>query len=301
MIRKILAPLTGRSVDQHTLATAFLIARNLSPTLHGHVDALCVTPKPEIHAPVETASIPAALSKQLQKIAVQEQAEAIAAARAVFDGFRDRFGTVLAEFPDAAEASHPTAWWHEVTGALAEIVPEEARLSDLVVFAQDRDVVSIVGGAIEATLFNSGRPVLLAPAEDPTSIGSACAIAWDGSSVASRAVRAALPFLTQAGKVAILAAERSDLGRAGDPQRLVDYLQWHGVTASVEKISTGVEKISAGHRAISGALTETARGLGSDLLIMGAYGHSRMREMVLGGVTHDILRNLPTLPVLMAH
>jgi nucleotide-binding universal stress UspA family protein len=281
-------------VDQHTLATAFLIARNLSPTLQGHIDALCVTPKPEIHAPVETASIPAALGKQLQKIAVQEQAEAIASARAAFEDFRSRFGAVSTEFPDPADASQPTAWWNEMTGALSEIVPEEARLSDLVVFAQDPDVVSIVGGAIEATLFNSGRPVLLAPAADPTSIGTACAIAWDGSSVASRAVRAALPFLSRAGKVAILTAERSDLGRAGDPQRLVHYLQWHGVTASVEKIS-------AGHRAISGALTETAHGLGSDLLIMGAYGHSRVREMVLGGVTHDILRNIPSLPVLMAH
>jgi nucleotide-binding universal stress UspA family protein len=62
-----------------------------------------------------------------------------------------------------------------------------------------------------------------------------------------------------------------------------------------------VEKVDTNHRAISTALTETALGLGGDLLIMGAYGHSRVREMVLGGVTQDMLRAAPALPVLMAH
>jgi nucleotide-binding universal stress UspA family protein len=279
MIRKILAPLAGRPVDRHTLATAFQVAQRLG----AHVDALCVTPRAEVHAPVETASIPAALSRELLKIATEERADTVAEARAAFEAARNGAG----------------ASWGEETGTLGDVIPEEARLSDLVVFAQDPDVVSIVGNAIEATLFNSGRPLLLAPAGDPAAVGSVCVIAWAGSSVASRAVRAALPFLEQADRTVILTTDRGDKGRgdknrAADPERLIGYLGCHDVTASVEKVDTS-------HRAISTALTETALGLGGDLLIMGAYGHSRVREMVLGGVTHDMLRGAPALPVLMAH
>jgi hypothetical protein len=90
---------------------------------------------------------------------------------------------------------------------MSEIVQEEARLSDLVVLARDADGDRTTRPTIEAVIFNSGRPLLLAPSGQASAIGTAPAIAWNGSSVAARAVRAALPFF-QRGKAAILFVHR---------------------------------------------------------------------------------------------
>ena len=79
-----------------------------------------------------------------------------------------------------------------------------------------------------------------------------------------------------------------------DRNRFAPFLAGRGITATPHAVS-------AGGRSLSTALTETAVDLGCDLLVMGAYGHSRFREMVLGGVTQDILRQPPGLPILMAH
>ena len=107
-------------------------------------------------------------------------------------------------------------------------------------------------------------------------------------------VRAALPFLRQSGKAVILFTDIVEPGRAADPQRLAGYLEWHGITASIRQVTVG-------HRQVSDALIEDASGAGCDLLVMGAYGHSRVRELVLGGVTQDMLRRDTSLPILVAH
>jgi nucleotide-binding universal stress UspA family protein len=143
-------------------------------------------------------------------------------------------------------------------------------------------------------IFNSGRPLLLAPSGQASAIGTAPAIAWNGSSVAARAVRAALPFLQRVGKAVILFTDTAEPGRAADPQRLAGYLEWHGITASIRQVTVG-------HRQVSDALTESAMEAGCDLLVMGGYGHSRVRELVLGGVTQDMLRKDTNLPILIAH
>ena len=88
--------------------------------------------------------------------------------------------------------------------------------------------------------------------------------------------------------------DTAEPGRAADPQRLAGYLEWHGITASIRQVTVG-------HRQVSEALTESALEAGCDLLIMGGYGHSRVRELVLGGVTQDMLRKDTNLPILIAH
>jgi nucleotide-binding universal stress UspA family protein len=290
MIRTILAPVTGNRPDAAGLVTAFLVAE----AFQAHVDALCVTPHPELRAPIEAASIPAPLARRLVALATEEQARAAASARSVFNEISGKHGADPAQRGNEAISSQVTADWRETTGPLSEIVPEEARLADLVVLARDAEGENITRAAIETVIFNSGRPLLLAPSGQVSAIGTAPAIAWNGSAVAARAVRAALPFLRQSGKVVILFTDTAGLGRAADPQRLAGYLEWHGITASIRRVTVG-------HRQVSDALVEGASEAGCDLLVMGGYGHSRVRELVLGGVTQDILRKDTSLPILVAH
>jgi nucleotide-binding universal stress UspA family protein len=290
MIRTILAPVTGNTSDTGGLAAAFLVAE----AFQAHVDTLCIRPHPELRAPIEAASIPAPLARQLVKLATEEQARTVAAARSIFDGFSDRHGANPAQRGSEAAPGKLSASWREVTGPLSDIVQEEARLSDLVVLTRDADGNRTTGPMIEAVIFNSGRPLLLAPSRQAPAIGTAPVIAWNGSSVAARAVRAALPFLQRVGKAVILFTDTAEPGRAADPQRLARYLEWHGVMASIRQVIVG-------HQQVADALTENALEAGCDLLVMGGYGHSRVRELVLGGVTQEMLRTDTNLAILVAH
>jgi nucleotide-binding universal stress UspA family protein len=290
IMKRVLVPLTGRPPDRRALTAAFLVAERF----RGHIDGLCVMPHAEFHTPVESTALPAALTRRLTKIAQEGQAQFVTAARQTFDDYSTRHSAAMTPEAGAADADSLTAWWTEATGSLPEIVAQEARLADLVVFAQDPDVTDAMGNAIEAAVFSSGRPLVLAPAPEPASLGTAVALAWDGGPTAARAVTAALPFLRDAATVVILSAHKPGAAPTADPNRLAAYLAWHGITATPHAVS-------AGGRSLSTALTETAVELGCDLLVMGAYGHSRFREMVLGGVTQDILRQPPGLPILMAH
>jgi nucleotide-binding universal stress UspA family protein len=94
--------------------------------------------------------------------------------------------------------------------------------------------------------------------------------------------------------VVILSADRPRSNRAADPLRLAETLTWHGVTARIQEVPTD-------RSGLSNALVRAALGLNCDLLVMGGYGHNRIREVVLGGVTRDILRQPAALPILMAH
>jgi len=276
-MKKVLVPLTGRPLDRRAVTTAFLVAQRFS----AQVEGLSVMPQVEIRTSIESAAIPAALMEQLVRIGQADQAEVVEGAHRLFDDICSRFAGLASS-------------WRQATGPLAETFSEEARLADLAVIAQASDKTNAMGPAIEATLFGSGRPLLLAPLAEPTSVGGTVAVAWDGGSAAARAVGAALPVLHRAESITILSADSPDAGRTADPGRLADYLALHGIASTVQKVP-------ASGQSISKALLGAAKDGGCDLLVMGAYGHSRVREMVWGGVTLDVLREPPALPILMAH
>ena len=118
------------------------------------------------------------------------------------------------------------------------------------------------------------------------------AIAWNGTPEARSALAAAMPFLNEAVAVHLLTAvsARTD---ADTHDGIRDYLAWHG-------IGSDVHVIEPGDGAIGAALMRKASTIGADLLVMGGYGHARLRERILGGVTHHIV-NHPELPILLAH
>jgi len=147
---------------------------------------------------------------------------------------------------------------------------------------------------IESVLMQSGRPILLAPRKPVTVIGRKVAIAWKPSAESARAVSAATSILSRAEEVTVLSVSENgagdDTGRAS-AEHLARQLKWHGVTARV-----GVEASPSGPA--SEALKDMAYNCDADLLVMGGYGHSRVREFVFGGVTRDILADC-ALPVFL--
>ena len=145
--------------------------------------------------------------------------------------------------------------------------------------------------ALHAVLFDSGRPVLLSPAVAPRSIGRRICVRWNGTAESSAAVQAAIPWMKRAEVVRILTSE--DYQRRGPVAAdLAAYLALHDIEADIATFRPIDKSVGAG-------LLGAAREFGSDLLSMGAYSHSRLRQLILGGVTRHILENAD-LPVLMS-
>jgi nucleotide-binding universal stress UspA family protein len=183
--------------------------------------------------------------------------------------------------------------WREVTGSTEKMVAEETKHADLVVVqhpgsGRDPDL----SGAIHALLFENRLLTLLAPPEVPISIGRHPALAWKESEVATRAIEASLPILLKAEQVTVLLGDDAN-DRSTLPDHVVGAL--HGAGIGIE-----MKGFSSAGREIGPALLAEARAGGADLLIMGAYTHSRVREFVLGGATREVLHHAD-LPVLMRH
>ena len=152
---------------------------------------------------------------------------------------------------------------------------------------------------LNAALFDSGRPVLVTPPGDqggaskPFSVGGHVAISWNGSAEAARSVGSAMGLISKADKVTVLTVD-SDRTSAARAPELADYLEWHGVVPDTRTFSADSGP------SIGEALLAECGTLGVDLLVMGAYTHSRVRQLILGGVTRHVLEQA-TLPLFMAH
>lgn len=174
-----------------------------------------------------------------------------------------------------------------------------ARYADLVIMGQADPEDPPAGGLhlAEEVALSSGRPVLVIPyigASKP--IGRRIMVAWDAGREAARAVGDAMPILTQAEKVEVLVVNPrpSSSGHGAEPGAdIALHLARHGVTVEVRQMTS--PDVDVGNVVLS-----TLSDHGSDLLVMGAYGHTRLRELILGGVTRQIMEHM-TVPVLLSH
>ena len=171
-----------------------------------------------------------------------------------------------------------------------------ARRFDLAIVAQaepERDAVEEL--IAESTLFESGRPVIIVPyiQKAPLKLNRVMAC-WDGSRQATRAIADAMPLLERAGQVelVIIANERGKQDEIPGAD-MGQHLARHGLKVDVNRITEGDIDVAD-------ALLSHVADASIDFMVMGGYGHSRLREFVLGGVTHSILRSM-TVPVLMSH
>jgi nucleotide-binding universal stress UspA family protein len=180
-------------------------------------------------------------------------------------------------------------------GGAATSFAQISRRFDLVVVGQaQRERGPADDLVIEGALFESGRPLVVVPYIQTRGITLERVLAcWDGSRTAARAIGDAMPLLERAKavEVVIVAEERKSEEMTG--ANMNAHLVRHGVAASVKRIAKG-------DIAIQDALLSYAADSGADFMVMGGYGHSRLREFILGGVTRGILASM-TLPVLMSH
>ena len=179
-----------------------------------------------------------------------------------------------------------------------ESAPDEVaarmRLADLIVMARPQGWLDDAHAGLHAVLFEAGRPVLLLPPGHRASPAHKIVIAWNGSEQAARAVAFALPLLAASGAVHLFdRAEREAIHAGRGPAELVEHLGRHGIAA--EPVTAYDASASVG-----ADLLRCCERLAADLLVMGSYSKSPLREFLLGGVTRHILADA-TLPVMMVH
>jgi nucleotide-binding universal stress UspA family protein len=285
MIKTILASLTGFESDRTVLDAAVAAAR-----IDGaHID--CLHTRIDVSQTADfigaAASHRDVLQDLTQKLAVEERGRS-EHARAAFEQATKRHALPAA---DKAEAGVSARWTELAT--LQNETLHQARLHDLTVMARDPELSA---ERIHNVLMQSGRPLLLAPARPVAAIGRVVALAWKEGPSAARAVTAAMPVLAKAGQVFLLSVpeggKTEDISRAS-AEALAGQLRRHGVKAELRLKPAQALSVSE-------TLLEMAYACGADLLVSGAYGHSRMREFVFGGVTRDLLKD-SGLPLFLFH
>jgi nucleotide-binding universal stress UspA family protein len=205
-----------------------------------------------------------------------------------------------AQFEDVVNGRPFSAEWRSESGFASDVTAVHARYADLTILGQfdpDNEGAPILCPRPEDIALSAGRPILVIPyiGEWPQ-IGRDVLLGWDASREATRAATDAMPFLAGAASVTVITVDpeaSSEVHGAVPGADIGLHLARHGVNARVERaVSSGI--------GVGNTLLSRASDLGSSLLVMGAYAHSRVRELVLGGTTRTVLESM-TLPVLLAH
>jgi nucleotide-binding universal stress UspA family protein len=219
-----------------------------------------------------------------------ELAEEAKQARRIFESFMQEH-----DVPRAIVTTDSPTWgWLEDAPEGEGFVGSYGRVFDVIVMNRpDARSSPLHIEAIESGLFESGRPILLAPPAPPRQIATNVLVAWNGSTEQARATAFAMPLLRMADRVTVLTV----IGGSGVPgpsaEQVIGYLKRHGIPA--EPLS-----VELGGKTTGEAILAAAQSLGCDLLVKGAYTQSRLRQMIFGGATQHVLANA-ALPVLLAH
>jgi nucleotide-binding universal stress UspA family protein len=275
MIRDIIVNL---SIQEHSEPTVDY-AVSVASSLEAHITGIAFA-----YSPAASVSALGYIRAQL----IDEQSNNEAMAKAVMD----RFSAASERAGVSAEQRMLNAKIDRAGDQFARI----ARLFDLAIVSQANPDGSAVEGMIsESTLFGSGRPVIIVPyiQKAPLKLDRVM-VCWDDSRPAARAVADAMPFLEQAKQVEVVIVTNEP--RKNNEVEGVDvgqHLARHGVNVEVRRMPRG-------NIDVADALLSHAADSGVDFMVMGGYGHSRMREFVLGGVTRSVFHSA-TVPTLMSH
>ncbi len=292
MFKTILVPAGGADTDTPVFETALAVAR-LSGAhlvfLHIRVDVR------DVIASMAAGDLGASgvgmgsLIDEMEADATRLQAAAKSAAEA----FCAREKIPMAEAPTGV-ATGVTAEWRTEIGRLSDSIAAYARATDLMVAGRSPSRAGVGGEVLEAGLMDSGRPLLIASGKAPGALtGGTIAVAWKDAPEAARAVCAALPFIATAAKVLLVSVHEQGAQHDKSVDRLREMLSWHNPNVSVLSLEVNNEA------PVDLLLAEVVKS-GASVLVMGGYGHSRLREAVFGGFTQKVLDEA-AIPVLMAH
>lgn len=284
-VRTILVPIRGDGKGEGVLDHALNLARRHQ----AHLEVLHCRPRPDDMIPFGVF-VPARLRKEIVSSAGTLANEEESKVRDLFDRYCSDH-----DIPEIDAAPWPrdrvSATWREETGKQAKVIGVRGRLADLIAVAKPDHAQNLGLNTLEAALLETGKLVLMCPPQPVGSVGARIAIAWNGSGEAARAVTAALPMLQKADSVVLLSGQGADLPVSAEEAK--DYLAVHDITA-------GLRHFSAAPAAVGQALLANAKESGADSLLMGAYGQSRRRELVMGGVTQYVLDHAD-IPILLMH
>ena len=281
-IKRILVPLPGSASHTGEIEMALSAAKALG----AHVQALFISQPP----PVTRGGV--SVSELGRTASVAEERERTARdAREVFAQACAKVGIPMLSAND--EPGSPlAASWREAEGSYVEIAVQRAAAFDLVVAASASVMESLMAIA-EQSLLQTRRPVVLAPARLQSDLTDSVMIAWDESPECWHAVSAAIPFMQLAKSVRVISVDR-DANRQASQAEVLAYLRCHSIGATAQVVAPEL-------RSVGDTLLAAGAEHEAGLLVMGAYSHSRLREMLLGGATRHILKNASARPVLLAH
>lgn len=280
MFKQLLVHLDPSDQGKRRLAAAAGVAS----TFDAHLTGLYVIPPEPV--PPYAAGVPVSGSAALLEAGgSNELREQVDATRQAFESMCGRTGV--------------RGRWRQAEGPVALIVSMHARYADLAIIGQDGtepDSMLITPGLAAEVALDSGGPVLIIPhSGEWAQIGTRPMVAWSGTRESSRAVHDALPFLKRAKETTVLTV-REPSGDSDEPTEseldIVAYLGRHGIEATFRRETTELD--------VADELLARMGDQLCDLLVMGAYGHSRLRELVFGGATKSMLAHM-TAPVLMSN
>lgn len=299
MIKTILVPATGSAADSAVFGSALAVARPFA----AHLDFLHVRVDPAAMAVGMAvdgggATMVGGLVERLDEAADRREARA----RQLFDEFCAGERLIVADIPPPTDTtpgaagsstSGPTAQWVRQIGTEPYWVAEHGRAADLMVIGRPVDGEGVVPETIEVAVLDSGRPVLIPAAAPMTALPETIVIAWKATREAAHAVTAALPFVALAKEILILTVAEEDNLSSEEGTQLMQSLRWRGIAVEARRLEP--EARSSADTLIAAAAERRA------LLVMGGYGHSRLREWVFGGFTRHVLQTAAPVPVLIAH
>jgi len=288
MIKTLLVPIAGSDSDWAVLTTAQLIAKPLAAHI-GFYHVRLSAGEAAARAPHVDFCVGPALPKALAQLELQEHQLSAAAADHV-KSFCAEQGIAIAQTP--ATAGSVTAAWLEEKDRASGRLMAHARHSDLIILGRPRHDDYMPKLLVEDILVGSGRPIVIAP-DSPRSAASlkTIVVGWKDTPESARALGAAYPLLEAAEKVILLHVADAGSSASSALRELARQLKWHGISAETRDIDAGSGPLPA-------RLAEAAGQVDADLLVIGAFGHSRLRELVFGGVTQSFLDH-GDLPVFM--
>jgi len=288
-VRNILTVINDAQSSRATLQSAIQVARYLNC----HIDALHVRADPVAALPMVGEAMSGAMVDEMMKVAEMEADGRAKAARAMFDEL-----IAATDARTAANASGFGAAWLEDRGVEEQVVAVRACRADMILLARARpDTETADLMTLNAALMQSGRPVLVTPPQAPLPMApidqafERIALFWNGSIEATRAVTAALPFLTKADQVTVLRVEEEEW--FAPTEDLESFLAHHGVRTGISKVLPREERTGT-------ALLSASAEIGAQMMVMGAYTRSKLRQLILGSVTGYVMQHA-TLPVLLCH
>jgi nucleotide-binding universal stress UspA family protein len=291
MLKKILVAAAGTPQTEVALDTAGVLGHPFC----AHIECLRIHPDPtQALAAASSADMGSGMvvGELLQAMRKDDQRRT-GRARQNFDEFCKRRTIDVAERPWGY--ADVTASWHETTGLETECVIDRAYFNDLTVLEHPSGGGGFSPIDAGSVLLRSGRPLLVAGPEALARFPKTIAVAWKKTAEAARAMTAALPLLAKAERIVVVTVNE-DLSKESEARvslnSAVDYLRWHGLTVDGRFSNDPVTGVDM--------MLGEVKSSGAELLVMGGYGHSRLREFIFGGFTRRILNGL-NVPVFLSH